>query len=108
VDSRSVEFVLGHNNVADDEFKVTIGNRSVEPMDAGLSNVAIDDEVGSAAYHTPEGMLLVYDPRETGTERASKDPISTTRLAPTLLALQGVRPPPYMEQPIEQLLEDAL
>jgi len=103
-----VEFVLGHKNVPDEQFTVMIGNRAVEPADVGLANVAIDDEVGSAAYHTPEGMLLVYDPREIANEHGSNERVSTTRLAPTLLALQGITPPPYMEQPIEQLLEGAL
>ena len=108
LNSTSVEFVLGHKNVPDDQLTVTIGNRAVQPADAGLGNVAIDDEVGSAAYHTAEGMLLVYDPRELVNEGGSKERISTTRVAPTLLALQGVSAPAYMEQPIEQLLEGAL
>jgi hypothetical protein len=29
------------------------------------------------------------------------EPISTMRIAPTLLELQGVRPPPYMDRPID-------
>ncbi len=105
VDSKSVEFVLGHSNVPDDQLTVTIGNRPADPADAGVANVAIDDEVGSAAYHTREGMLLVYDPREIGSERHSREPVSPTRVAPTLLALQGTSPPAYMEKPIEQLVE---
>lgn len=108
LDGKTVEFVLGHKNVPDDELTVTIGNRALKPADAGLANVAIDDEVGSAAYHTPEGMLLVYDPREMANEGGPKQPVSTTRVAPTLLALQGITAPSYMERPIEQLLEGAL
>ena len=85
-----------------------IGNRALKPAAAGLGNVVIDDEVGSAAYHTREGMLLVYDPRDVVNRSAARDPVSTTRVAPTLLALQGVSAPPYMDQPMDQLLEGAL
>ena len=67
----------------------------------------IDDEVGSAAYHIPEGMLLAYDPRLPGGRREHVQ-VSTTRIAPTLLALQGIAPPAYMDRPIQQLLESEL
>ncbi|HVF36915.1 MAG TPA: hypothetical protein VNA29_03115 [Sphingomicrobium sp.] len=96
-----VEFVLGHPNVPDGELTVAVGNRSVGPAEAGLANVHIDDEAGAAAYHVPEGMLLVYDPQRNWEGRAEPEPISTTRIAPTLLALQAVAPAAYMEPPIE-------
>ena len=108
LDSRSVEFVLGHANIPDENLILMIGNRALKPAAAGLGNVVIDDEVGSAAYHTREGMLLVYDPRDVVNRSAARDPVSTTRVAPTLLALQGVSAPPYMDQPMDQLLEGAL
>ena len=38
----------------------------------------------------------------------SDEPISTTRIAPTLLELQGIRPPAYMERPIEEFAEAEL
>lgn len=108
LDERSVEFVLGHKNVPAEEFTLTIGNRPVEPAEAGLGNVLIDDEVGSAAYHVPEGMLLLYDPQQQRDGARHDEPVSTTRIAPTLLALQGVAAPDYMEQPIPQLVQGAL
>lgn len=97
-----VEFVLGQSNLRDDEVTVTIGNRSVEPEEAGIANVPIDDEVGAAAYHIPEGMLLAYDPQQNWRAATASEIISTTRIAPTLLELQGVPPPAYMDRPIEQ------
>ncbi|MES2135436.1 MAG: hypothetical protein V4502_00060 [Pseudomonadota bacterium] len=106
--AREVEFVLGHPNVEDGDFTVTVRNHAIDPAAAGLANVMIDDEVGAAAYHVPEGMLLAYDPREDRRGRAGDSPVSTTRIAPTLLALQGVAPPPYMEQPIEDLADVGL
>lgn len=105
LEARGVEFVLGQPNIPDEELTVTIGNRSVAPDEAGIANVRIDDEVGAAAYHVPEGMLLVYDPRHKGSGRAGSGPVSTTRIAPTLLALQGVDRPAYMESAIEELAE---
>ena len=107
LDPHSVEFMLGHANLSGDALTLTIGNQSVDPARAGLANVTIDDEVGSAAYHVPEGMLLAYDPRANLKGAAASAPISTTRIAPTILALQGVERPGYMEQPLPELLEPA-
>jgi hypothetical protein len=102
LDAHGVEFVLGISNIPDQDVTVTIGNRSVTPEEAGITNVPIEDEVGAAAYHIPEGMLLAYDPQSAWGAAADAAPISTTRIAPTLLELQGVRPPSYMDRPIEQ------
>jgi len=100
LDARGVEIVLGHSNISDEDLTITIGNRSVTPQDVGIANVPIEDEVGAAAYHIPEGMLLVYDPRNEWRAPHKEDPVSTTSIAPTLLELQGIRPPAYMDRPI--------
>jgi hypothetical protein len=107
LDPRGVEFTLGHANLSDERLMLMIGNRSIDLAAAGLANVTIDDEVGSAAYHVPEGMLLVYDPRSRHGGHSGEQ-ISTTRIAPTLLALQGIEAPPYMEQPLAELLDAQL
>ena len=98
LDSRCIEIVLGHSNIADENLTITIGNQSFQPSNVGIANVPIEDEVGAAAYHIPEGVLLAYDPRNEWREIDSDEPVSTTRIAPTLLELQGVRPPAYMDQ----------
>jgi hypothetical protein len=103
LDNRGIEFVLGQCNIPDEQVTVTIGNRSVEPADAGIANVPIEDEVGAAAYHIPEGMLLAYDAGRRDASAAPTESISTTRIAPTLLELLGVRPPTYMDRPITEL-----
>ena len=97
--------MLGQPNIADEDLTVTIGNRPVAPDEAGLANVPIEDEVGAAAYHIPEGMLLAFDPRVEWSRDDSAEPISTTRIAPTLLELTGVRPPAYMDRPIGEIGE---
>lgn len=108
LDEHGVEFVLGRSNLRDDEVIVTIGNVSLSPDDLGIANVPIQDEVGAAAYHVPEGMLLAYDPGRSLAAGAAPEPIRTTRIAPTLLALQGLEPAPYMEPPIAELVEPEL
>lgn len=108
LDGHAVEMTLGQSNIADEQLTVTIGNRTVTPAEAGLANVPIEDEVGAAAYHVPEGMLLAYDPRSNWKGRAGPEPVSTTRIAPTLLRLQGIEPRPYMERPLEEIIEAEL
>jgi hypothetical protein len=108
LDAHGVEFVLGQPNIMHDDVTITIGNRSVAPDDAGIANVPIEDEVGAAAYHIPEGMLLAYDPQSNWTAAPASEPISSTRIAPTLLKLQGVRIPGYMERPIDQFAQPQL
>jgi len=100
LDSRGIEIVLGHSNISDEDLTITIGNRSAAPDEIGIANVPIEDEVGAAAYHIPEGMLLAYDPRNEWRAPDTDEPVSTTRIAPTLLELQGVRRPDYMDRPI--------
>lgn len=100
LDANGIEIVLGQSNLSDADVTVTIGNRSVAPEEAGIANVPIEDEVGAAAYHIPEGMLLAYDPRRQWRDAPSDEPISSTRIAPTLLELQGLRRPAYMDRPI--------
>ena len=104
LDAHGAEFVLGQSNLDDDQLNVLVGNRSVQPEEIGIANVPIEDEVGAAAYHVPEGMLLTYDPRQKHRSNHVAGSISTTRIAPTLLALQGVEPPSYMDPPLEDLL----
>ena len=105
LDPHGIEFVLGHPNIADEDLTVTIGNRPVAPDEAGLANVPIEDEVGAAAYHIPEGMLLAFDPKLKWSRDDSAEPISTTRIAPSLLELTGVRPPAYMDRPIREVAD---
>lgn len=108
LDAHGIEFVLGQYNLPDAEFTLTIKNHSVSPANAGLANVAIEDEVASAAYHVPEGVLLCYDPTRRQAAKEPAQSISSTRIAPTLLALQGLPLPHYMEEPLEEILQHKL
>ena len=108
LDNFSVEFKLGQTNIPDHRLTIMLGNEEMPPAAAGLENVPIDDEAGASAYHVREGMLLAYDPLLDGGGSGSPDAVSTTRIAPTLLALQGVSPPAYMDRPLDQLVEAKL
>jgi hypothetical protein len=105
IDPTTVELKLGQSDVAEDRFRVRLNNIEHDPAAFGLHNVVIQDEIGSAAYHVPEGSFICFDPRgkasETGPLKAS-----TTQIAPTLLAMSGVAPPAYMEDPISALVAD--
>jgi len=50
-----------------------------------------------------EGSLLVFDPRKppSGPQRAR---IATTEIAPTILKILGVAPPPYMAASVAKLI----
>jgi len=96
---------LGHNvfrihpgalqNVRD-EFCL-VDDRRIPFVDLGFANVEIQDSAGQSAYHIPQGVLLIYDPRHpAGT--ANKVQISTLDVAPMICSALGVDPPKYMQQ----------
>ena len=61
-----------------------------------MKAVEIEDRSGTTAYHVPEGILAVYDPRGTAARAADRPRISTLEIAPALLTSCGVAPPSYM------------
>lgn len=105
VDERTVEIAFGHANIAEEDFIVLSGNETRDPAEFGLVNERIEDEVGSAAYHVPEGSLLAYDPRSRGRGGRVPGTVPTTRIAPTLLELLDVERPAYMDEPLRELAE---
>jgi hypothetical protein len=86
----SLEF--GH---ADDAIgEVTVGGDVVDAADLGLERVRIEDEAGSSAYHIPQGSLFVYDPRRPDGD-THRPEVSTTAIAPAILAALGVDLPAH-------------
>jgi hypothetical protein len=62
----------------------------------GLKIIDIEDESGSYAYHIPEGILMIFDPELPTAEDCGI--ISTTKIAPAILANFNIKQPSYMEK----------
>ncbi|MEM6898909.1 MAG: hypothetical protein AAF583_03955 [Pseudomonadota bacterium] len=79
------------------EIEAVLGNMTISADTAGLKNVDLLDAAGSNAYHIPEGMLMVYDPRSHKPSKKQERPrISTLDIAPALLGNFGIPLPEYM------------
>ncbi|GMG82719.1 hypothetical protein LNKW23_19320 [Paralimibaculum aggregatum] len=89
---------IGVVNLEDDAIAVTLKGEAVDHRAIGLVNLSLQDAAGANAYHIPEGILLVYEPGAgpagagDGTTRA----LSTTEVAPAILANFGLARPGYM------------
>lgn len=75
-----------------------------DPASLGLEIIEIEDEVASTGYHVPEGVLVVFDPRRV-VEDGARTEVSTTEIAPFVLATLGVEPPAHHTEPATLLAE---
>jgi hypothetical protein len=90
---------FGHPNLHDRPTPVRYQGERHQLAGFGLKAVEIEDRSGTTAYHVPEGVLFVYDPRRdvSPAELAAGRPrISTLEIAPALLEAFGVPRPDYM------------
>jgi hypothetical protein len=87
---------LGQENLTDDETIIRVQGQPRTLAEFGLANVPIQDATGSYAYHVPEGVFLIYDPRQAQAHPMHCGTISTLDIAPTILANFGVPRPGYM------------
>jgi len=88
-------------NADPEKMQVRVGERTFSCAELGLETVPIDDQANTNAYHIPEGVLLVFDPRDRDTKPAeTPTEISTLDLAPSILANFGIEPPAYMNRGI--------
>ena len=96
---------LGQANLDPAPDLVTLNGAPVQFDDLGFALVEIEDEAGSSGSHVPEGILFIYDPLESSVKsiRPAKDGIrpiiSTTDVAPAILANFGLAIPDYMNRP---------
>jgi hypothetical protein len=88
---------FGQNNLHDTPDAVTVDGKPVPMQSAGLEAVEIEDRSDTTAYHVPEGILLVYDPRSTAPASSQRPEVSVLHVAPALLENFGVTPPAYMQ-----------
>jgi hypothetical protein len=87
---------LGHANMHTRPTPVRYGGGRHPLAEFGMKAVEIEDRSGTTAYHVPEGILAVYDPRGMASRPADRPRISTLEIAPALLTGCGVAPPAYM------------
>jgi hypothetical protein len=87
---------LGHANMHTRPTPVRYGGGRHPLAEFGMKAVEIEDRSGTTAYHVPEGILAVYDPRGMASRTADRPRISTLEIAPALLTGCGVAPPAYM------------
>lgn len=86
---------LEYTHPNQDAVRVTVDGVGAPAERFGLANVEVPDGAGSNAYHVPNGMLLVYDPRARAPS-GPRDELPTTAVAPALLTNFGLAPPSYM------------
>jgi len=92
------DLVFGQVNLDPDKDKLLIDGYETPYEGIGLELTRVEDEAGSTGYHIPEGMLLVYDPQDK-TPKTSTRTISTTDIAPAIMANFGLDVPDYMKRP---------
>jgi hypothetical protein len=66
------------------------------------------DNIDCSGRHTPQGLLLVYDPAARIVEGSHRSTISTLDIAPTLLDYFDVPVPNYMHSPDPTILNPAV
>lgn len=89
---------IGALNLTEDAIMVEIDGEPVDYKAVGLVNLSLQDAAGANAYHIPGGMLMVYD--GPGAGESGRRSISTTEIAPSILASFGVDRPGYMQPPL--------
>ena len=91
---------LGHENLDKGSRTIQLGDRHVSLESMGLENTRIEDESGTTAYHVPNGILLIHDPKTTVSSNKERPSVSTLEIAPAILKNYAIRVPPYMKTPV--------
>ncbi len=93
------DIALGQSNLEPRSDLVTQNRVPIPYSELGFELVEIEDEAGSTGYHVPEGSLLIYDPGDASIKDGSRPTVSTTDVAPAILANFGMEIPDYMNAP---------
>ncbi len=97
ISKNRVSVDIGIVNLKDDEIEIEFKGQRYAPINLGLINLSLRDAAGANAYHIPEGICLVYDPGAPEQAGTAPRRISTTEVAPSILANFGIEPPGYMQ-----------
>jgi len=73
-------------------------SNKINPTDLGLANVDLQDASSAYAYHTPQGVLINYEPNEKRKNNISEEwtDISVLDFAPSILRSLGINKTSYM------------
>ncbi len=83
-----------------------LANRHYEFEELGLGFFQHQDNIACSARHSPEGVLIVYDPLRTSVDDR-RTRVSTLEIAPAILDNFGIRVPEYMHRPDPLLFDTA-
>lgn len=86
---------LGHRNLEDDD--VIFNGKVINLEEYGLINEPIQDEASGTAYHIPQGILIVYDPKNPAKSERILG-VNSKCIAPSILANFDIRPKEYMSK----------
>lgn len=95
---RVLRVKLGQANLDDNDVQLELAGKQIPMEKLGISNTIIEDSTASFAYHIPQGSCLIYNPVRNY-ENKKMDSISTVDIAPNILSLFEISPPPYMNKP---------
>lgn len=87
---------LGHENLHDREFELTLNGETKTMQDLGLDFFEPSEQVSVTAYHIPQGTLLTYDSAAAGSN-GRRIQVSTLDVAPSILRNFGVNPLDHMK-----------
>jgi hypothetical protein len=91
---------LGQANLRDEDLEIVFDGERVQVADIGFVNLKVQDEASSNAYHIPEGILVIFDPRGSSEKVFHGDSrVSTLDIAPAILKNFGIPPRAYMRSP---------
>ena len=87
----------GQSNLHDVPDAVRVAGKPVAPDSLGLRVVEIEDRSDTTAYHVPQGVFAIYDPRARAPQPTGRPDMSVLQIAPAILATLGVPVPDYMQ-----------
>lgn len=91
---------LGHSDLDKKSTTIRLGERYVSLESMGLDVTRIEDESGTTAYHVPNGILLIHDPKTAVPWSRGRPSVSTLEIAPAILDNYAIQRPPYMKAPV--------
>jgi sulfopyruvate decarboxylase TPP-binding subunit len=87
----SIDF--GQKNI--EEGAIELNGKKMLFKEIGLGNLIIEDQSGTTAYHIPEGILLIFDPKDLSLKTEIVK-IPSTQVTPGILSNYNVEIPSYM------------